>query len=99
LKTALEAAVVEVISADPQTLPLLKQFNGVYLQDNTWISLPDALVDTGTFEHFRLTDVATQDRTVEKQMPILTPGVYAWQIAVIFHLTPSADFQTQVSFG
>ena len=99
LKTTLEAAVAEVISTDPQTLPLLKQFNGVYLQDSTWISLPDELADTwkggrqknntnkaavklqlrfdvttGTFEHFQLTDGATQDCAAEKQMPMLTPG-------------------------
>ena len=46
LKTILEAAAVEVVSADPQVLPLLQQFNGVYLQDSTWITLPDVLHET-----------------------------------------------------
>ena len=46
LKTTLEAAALEVITADPQALPLLKHFNGVYAQDSTWITLPDALHET-----------------------------------------------------
>ncbi|MCE2401222.1 IS4 family transposase [Candidatus Poribacteria bacterium] len=43
LKSTLEVAATQVISAQPQTLPLLKQFTGVYLQDSTWIALPDEL--------------------------------------------------------
>ena len=46
LKAVLDAAASEVISADPQVLPLLEQFNGVYIQDSSWITLPDALHDT-----------------------------------------------------
>ncbi len=46
LKATLDVAAVEVISADPQTLPLLEHFNGVYLQDSSWITLPDGLHDT-----------------------------------------------------
>lgn len=46
LKATLDAAAVEVISADPQTLPLLERFNGVYLQDSSWITLPDVLHET-----------------------------------------------------
>ena len=46
LKTTLEAAALEVITADPQVLPLLKHFNGVFVQDSTWITLPDALHET-----------------------------------------------------
>ena len=46
MKTTLEAAALEVITADPQALPLLKHFNGVYAQDSTWITLPDALHET-----------------------------------------------------
>ena len=46
LKATLEAAALEVITADPQALPLLKHFNGVYAQDSTWITLPDALHET-----------------------------------------------------
>ena len=46
LKMTLEAAAVEVISADPQTLPLLEHFKGVYVQDSSWITLPDVLHET-----------------------------------------------------
>ena len=46
LKATLEAAAGHVIATDPQALPLLKQFNGVYLQDSTWIPLPDVFHDT-----------------------------------------------------
>jgi hypothetical protein len=38
----LEAALQEVIMAEPATLELLGRFSGVYLQDSTVISLPDA---------------------------------------------------------
>lgn len=43
LKQTLEAAVQEVIVADPVMIPLLRRFEGVYLQDSTTIMLPDAL--------------------------------------------------------
>jgi len=43
LKATLEVAATQVVSAQPQLLPLLNQFNGVYVQDSTWISLPDEL--------------------------------------------------------
>lgn len=46
LKSVFDAAASEVISADPQVLPHLEQFNGVYIQDSSWITLPDALHDT-----------------------------------------------------
>ena len=46
LKATLEAAALEVVTADPQVLPLLKHFNGVFVQDSTWITLPDALHET-----------------------------------------------------
>ena len=46
LKTILDAAASTVISADPQTLPLLEQFNGIYLQDSSWITLPETLHET-----------------------------------------------------
>jgi len=44
LKQVLEAAVQQVITADPVVVPLLQRFNGVYLQDGTLITLPDELV-------------------------------------------------------
>ena len=48
LKITLDAAITEVleITTPPQEIPLLQQFNGVFIQDSTWISLPDALHDT-----------------------------------------------------
>ncbi len=46
LRAVLDAAASKVISADPQTLPLLEKFTGVYLQDSSWITLPDTLHDT-----------------------------------------------------
>ena len=46
LKQTLEAAAAAVVSADPQVLPLLEQFNDVYVQDSSWITLPDTLYET-----------------------------------------------------
>ncbi len=43
LKQILEAAVQQVIAADPVVIPLLQRFKGVYLQDSTTITLPDGL--------------------------------------------------------
>ena len=43
LKAILESAASECVSPTPQQLPLLKQFKGVYVQDSTWLSLPDEL--------------------------------------------------------
>jgi len=43
LKTTLDAAAEQVLSACPQAVPLLSRFNGVYIQDSSWITLPDEL--------------------------------------------------------
>ena len=43
LKATLEAAATQVVATLPQKLPLLNQFNGIYVQDSTIISLPDEL--------------------------------------------------------
>jgi hypothetical protein len=43
LQTVLEAAVAELISAEPVWLPLLRKVTGVYVLDSTVITLPDAL--------------------------------------------------------
>ena len=45
LKITLDAAITEAlgVASDPQVFPLLQQFTGVYVQDSTWISLPDEL--------------------------------------------------------
>ena len=45
LKQVLDATVEQVIAADQQAIPLLKQFNGVFIQDSSWISLPDELAE------------------------------------------------------
>ena len=43
LKRTLEVATTQNLMPQPQELPLLKQFSGVYVQDSTWITLPDEL--------------------------------------------------------
>ena len=45
LKQTLDAAAEQVLATCPQAIPLLSRFNGVYLQDSSWITLPDALAD------------------------------------------------------
>ncbi|MDE0087322.1 MAG: hypothetical protein OXU23_16490 [Candidatus Poribacteria bacterium] len=47
LKITLEAAVAELISADPQTLPLLKQFNGVTYKTALGFPFPTNLLTLG----------------------------------------------------
>ena len=48
LKLTLEAAITEMleVASQRQVLPLLEQFTGVYVEDSTWISLPDELHQT-----------------------------------------------------
>ena len=49
LKLTLEAAIVQMlegVSSPPETLSLLAPFTGVYVQDSTWIRLPDELHET-----------------------------------------------------
>ena len=48
LKITLKAAIAHTIevASDSQEFPLLQQFNGVYVQDSTWVSLPDDLHET-----------------------------------------------------
>src|SRR5262245_7923783 len=43
LERLLASAMTQVVTADPLTIPLLRRFAGVYLQDSTVIRLPDAL--------------------------------------------------------
>ncbi len=43
LKLVLEAAMREVLAAEPVTVPLLRRFTGVWLWASTTITLPDAL--------------------------------------------------------
>src|SRR5918912_3968856 len=43
LQQVLEAAMQQVVAAQPVAIPLLQRFNGVYLLDSTTITLPDAL--------------------------------------------------------
>jgi len=45
LQTVLEAALGEIISADPVWIPLLQKVTGVYVLDSTVITLPAALAD------------------------------------------------------
>ena len=43
LKATLEVAATQVLTVRTQYLPMLDQFTGVYVQDSTWIALPDEL--------------------------------------------------------
>ena len=45
LKITLETAIAHTleVASDPQAPPLLQHFNGVYVQDSTWVSLPNEL--------------------------------------------------------
>jgi hypothetical protein len=45
LQRVLAATVEQVVAADAVVLPLLRQFQGVYLEDSTTVALPDALRD------------------------------------------------------
>ncbi|MBI1929082.1 IS4 family transposase [Candidatus Poribacteria bacterium] len=45
LKQVLDAAVEQVVAADAQAVPLMERFNGVYVQDSSWITLPDSLAE------------------------------------------------------
>ncbi len=45
VRQVLQAAVQELVTADPVGLPLLQRFQGVYLQDSTTITLPDELAE------------------------------------------------------
>ena len=45
LKTTLDAAAEQVLASCPQAIPLLSRFNGVDLQDSSWMTLLDELAD------------------------------------------------------
>ena len=48
LKLTLDTAITEMleVAGRREALPLLQQFSGVYVQDSTWITLPDELHET-----------------------------------------------------
>ena len=48
LKLTLDAATTEMleVAGRREALPLLQQFQGVYVQDSTWLTLPDELHET-----------------------------------------------------
>ena len=48
LKLTLDAGITEMleVAGQREALPLLQQFRGVYVQDSTWITLPDELHKT-----------------------------------------------------
>ncbi len=48
LKHTLDATIIEMleVAGRREALPLLQQFTGVYVQDSTWITLPDELHET-----------------------------------------------------
>ena len=56
LKMTLETAASQCVEPPPQELPLLSQFNGVYVQDSSWVSLPDELSSVWKGTGCRTTD-------------------------------------------
>ena len=48
LKLTLDAATTEIleVAGQREALPLLQQFSGIYVQDSTWLTLPDELHET-----------------------------------------------------
>ena len=45
LLQTLDASVEQVLATEPQAIPLLSRFNGVFIQDSSWITLPDELAE------------------------------------------------------
>ena len=82
LQQVLNAALGQVIAADPIAIPLLQRFNGVIVQDSSIISLPDALVQVwkgcGGSDGHHIAALKLQVRfdllTGTLQGPMLEPG-------------------------
>jgi len=82
LKQVLDAALSQIIAADPVAVPLLQRFNGVIVQDSSIIGLPDALVEVwqgcGGSDGHHISALKLQVRfdllTGTLQGPLLEPG-------------------------
>ena len=82
LEQVLNAALSQIIAADPVAIPLLQRFNGVIVQDSSIISLPDTLVQVwkgcGGSDGHHLSSLKLQVRfdllTGTLQGPLLEPG-------------------------
>lgn len=82
LGQVLNAALSQIIAADPVAIPLLQRFNGVIVQDSSIISLPDALVQVwqgcGGSDGHHVSALKLQVRfdllTGTLQGPLLEPG-------------------------
>ena len=82
LEQVLNAALSQIIAADPIAIPLLQRFNGVIVQDSSIISLPDALVQVwrgcGGSDGHHIAALKLQVRfdllTGTLQGPLLEPG-------------------------
>lgn len=82
LEQVLNAALSQIIAADPVAIPLLQRFNGVIVQDSSIISLPDALVQIwkgcGGSDGHHISSLKLQVRfdllTGTLQGPLLEPG-------------------------
>ncbi|MCL4465197.1 MAG: IS4 family transposase [Chloroflexi bacterium] len=82
LKQVLDAALSQIIAADPVAVPPLRRFNGVIVQDSSVISLPDALVQVwkgcGGSDGHHVSALKLQVRfdllTGTLQGPLLEPG-------------------------
>lgn len=82
LEQVLDAALSQIIAADPVAIPLLQRFNGVIVQDSSIISLPDGLVQVwkgcGGSDGHHVSSLKLQVRfdllTGTLQGPLLEPG-------------------------
>jgi hypothetical protein len=82
LGQVLNAALSQIIAADPVAIPLLQRFSGVIVQDSSIISLPDALVQVwqgcGGNDGHHVSALKLQVRfdllTGTLQGPLLEPG-------------------------
>ena len=75
LKQALDAAVEQVIAADQQAIPLLEQFNGVFIQDSSWISLPDELAEVWKGCGNKPSDETSSSVKIQLRWELLSGGI------------------------
>ena len=76
LKQALDATVKQVIAADEQAIPLLEQFNGVFIQDSSWISLPDELAEVWKGCGNKPGDETSSSVKIQLRWELLSGGIH-----------------------
>lgn len=97
LKTTLKAAIAHTteILPESQELPLLQHFNGVYIQDSTWIPLPDELHQT--WQGGGKNNVSKKAALkLHLRLNVLTGGLEAFQLTdgITADSTAEKQFQT-----